>query len=377
MSIESELVVSQRQIKIETSKVLRDQRGRICWKLPGNTPEQNEEIGIRNIQGRFLEQFPEFSKLFPCGKDGKIAEVKREEAQEFIIKNIGRSRDLYQMLGSSSIGSSRHIPYFQGSYLVAIRMSYEAWGLGFENLAPRDPRRYHWSLQLSDNGLPRDGRGRIFWSLLAKNPEQFQRVVEMEAKKLIGEGNHLDQKNLKVLRMSGFGMAITKYYPGGMESLKAKLKVSIAQKPQDYWGPETIRGEALEFYMANGALTEYLLRRHKRNDLEIAIRKYPGGIRRLRNDLEMGSPDRKPSGYWVPENIEMEARIILQLNFQFSRRLLRKLKRFGLDYAIQNNYPGGMVALKAKLGVPGKDANQKISISPEQANEQMRRILET
>lgn len=111
--------------------VLRNTRGQIVWQLRGNTLEQNEQLGINNIQGLFLQTYPDFNELFPRGKDGKIAEDKRKEAKKFILDKIGTQRKLTACSGSSPL-TPRKVPYF-GSPEVTIRKSFSSWGIQFED----------------------------------------------------------------------------------------------------------------------------------------------------------------------------------------------------------------------------------------------------
>lgn len=111
--------------------VLRNTRGEIVWQLRRNTPEQNEQFGIQNIQALFLEKYPEFNELFPRGEDGKIAADKREEATEFIKDKIGTQRKQTVCFGSTPL-KPRKVPYF-GSPEIIIRKSFSPWDLQFEN----------------------------------------------------------------------------------------------------------------------------------------------------------------------------------------------------------------------------------------------------
>lgn len=76
--------------KVDIPIVLRNARGRVVWKIPGNSPEENEQLGIRNIQALFLTRSPEFLELFHFGEDGKIVEGEREKAKRFILEKIGK-----------------------------------------------------------------------------------------------------------------------------------------------------------------------------------------------------------------------------------------------------------------------------------------------
>lgn len=110
---------------------VRGKNGRIKWKLPENTPEENEQLGIRNVQGLFLQRFPGFIELFPMDEDGKIVEEKREEAKRFIYERIGDSRRFAQILQQSALFKSV-VPYFEGSCAVAVDKSFRPWGIIFE-----------------------------------------------------------------------------------------------------------------------------------------------------------------------------------------------------------------------------------------------------
>jgi len=116
---------------VDIPTVLRDARGRIRWTLPGNTPEENEQLGIRNVQALFLENFPGFDELYPRGEDGKIPEDKGEETKSFILDKIGTQRKQSALFGSTPL-NTRKVSYF-GSPEVIIRKSFSPWGLQFEN----------------------------------------------------------------------------------------------------------------------------------------------------------------------------------------------------------------------------------------------------
>lgn len=120
-------------IEVETQlntepAVLRDERGRIRWTLPGNTMDRNLLIGVRNVQALFLEKFPEFALLFPRGEDGKIPDSQTEEARSFVLDKIGSQKRYTQVIGG--IGMNRATaPYFEGSYRVIIEKTFGEWGI--------------------------------------------------------------------------------------------------------------------------------------------------------------------------------------------------------------------------------------------------------
>ncbi|MBI2011327.1 hypothetical protein HYS91_01030 [Candidatus Daviesbacteria bacterium] len=143
-------------------------------------------------------------------------------------------------------------------------------------------------LTVNEEGLPVDERGRIFWSRLAEDSERIKAVIEQQIMRFVQAGNHYSQKNLKKAGLSGLGMAITQYYPGGSEGIRLKLGLSLLreQRPQGYWKPERVREAALPYFLQYGNVTPYILMKEKRHDLENVVRKYPGGIEQLVQDLK-------------------------------------------------------------------------------------------
>lgn len=125
-----------------TPTVLRDARGKVVWKLAGNTPEQNEQLGIQNIQCLFLQEFPKFNEDFPRRKDGKIAKNRREEAKGFIRERIQTQEDFYTILTASSAANRRNTPYFDGSYIVALQKAFAPWGI---DINEEDNPKRRWS----------------------------------------------------------------------------------------------------------------------------------------------------------------------------------------------------------------------------------------
>lgn len=164
-------------------EVFRDKRGRVIWSLSGNTPEENEMIGIRNVQALFLEKFPEFDELFPRGEDGKVIEDKREEAKKFIEEKVGNQKKLLTIVSSSC---------FEGSTRLAIMKSFTPWGLKFEDIPQIDKK----------SGVYFDGRQE--WATLAY------------LKKLTGLAHVTVQQRIKEIQgIEGYNLAnrITVLYP--------------------------------------------------------------------------------------------------------------------------------------------------------------------
>lgn len=113
------------------SESVFDKRGRMRWSLPGNTPEQNLQLGINNIQALFFAAFPEFNDLFPLDEQGKIEEDKREEAKAYILERVGTQEKYNKHITKSSLASNV-TPYFGGSLLILLDKSFAPLGIDFE-----------------------------------------------------------------------------------------------------------------------------------------------------------------------------------------------------------------------------------------------------
>ncbi|MBI2327225.1 hypothetical protein HYU92_02795 [Candidatus Curtissbacteria bacterium] len=122
--------------------ILKDAIGQVRWKFPDKTTEENEQIGIGNIQGLFLENFPEFNDLFPRDDDGQIKSNFQETAKEFIKEKIGNQIKFAQIIGGTPVQKGA-VPYFQGSYITAIKKAFKPWGVQFNNSDFAHPRIWH------------------------------------------------------------------------------------------------------------------------------------------------------------------------------------------------------------------------------------------
>lgn len=123
-----EEILKESSVRPPLPSVLRDSSVRVMWKLPGNTEVENLQIGIQNIQGLFLEKFPEFDELFPRAENGRIIEERRREAQCFILDHIGT----YKKFSAITPGSALHTSGpFKGSFITALEQSFSPWGITF------------------------------------------------------------------------------------------------------------------------------------------------------------------------------------------------------------------------------------------------------
>lgn len=107
--------------------------GRIKWRIVGNTLEQDEQLGINNIQALFLEKFPEFNEIFPRDENNLIQKDNCEEAKKFISERIGTDVKFRTALGLTRPHAGL-APYFKGRVSVILSKSFLVWGLEFKEL---------------------------------------------------------------------------------------------------------------------------------------------------------------------------------------------------------------------------------------------------
>lgn len=121
---------------INTSQfITRDRRGRLRWRISRYSPEENEQVGVRNIQGVFVERFPEFETEF-FDENGIIREKNKTQAESFILENIGVSRSFLDTFGSSPLNATIS-PYFGGTLMSVLKKSFAPWGLDVEALGSK------------------------------------------------------------------------------------------------------------------------------------------------------------------------------------------------------------------------------------------------
>lgn len=185
MITESENKLGQqgrRTEQLDFSGVFRDDRGQIRWNLPGNTPEENEQLGIRNIQALFLERFLEFDQLFPRTEGVEIIEDKRIEAEEFILERVGTSEKFNRIFGQSP-RDKRKVAYFGGSHLTILKKSFTPWGIEFArfNLPQVDRQTGIW---IDEEGQSWVNAG-YFTNKFGVDIEGFRRFLE-DARSMTG-----------------------------------------------------------------------------------------------------------------------------------------------------------------------------------------------
>ncbi len=219
--------------------------------------------------------------------------------------------------------------------------------------------------------IPRDRRGRIRWSVLKQNPERLLEFIESEVSQFYQDVGEISVNLLTQHKRSDLHHAIFRHYPGKMGSLRAKLEIGdFSVKPNGYWTAERIEQEVLEFSGRESAVTAKKLKETRRGDLLAAIHRN-GHLHDLLTRIGI-KPSANPKGYWTAKRILEEVRDISFQEGKLSHGYLIKTKRSALSTAIARRYPGGWRQLKEDLNI-----NHSVqTISPEEANEDLDRLLE-
>lgn len=204
--------------------------------------------------------------------------------------------------------------------------------------------------------VPRDGGARIRWTQLKGEPLKLALVVETLAKRLIEKGHEVNQKNIKKFGETSFITGADSHYPGGITGLRQNLGITTPydKKPPGYWTVETIEAEALKIQEEKGKLTQAVMRADNQTALaSIISTKYPGGLNGLKRKFEIEILKR-PGGEWTPDYIEQQARELIEAGHGLTQKSLQKMGRADLAGAIAAHYPGKLTALKRHLGIKVK-----------------------
>lgn len=321
-------------------EIPRDRRGRIRWTLPGNTMEENLELGIRNIQLIFLAKYSDFDTKFPRLENGQVADKSRGGAADFIAEKLSRREDFKALFGPSAL-HKRVAPYFSGRHQLILQTAFERWGLDLQ--FQTKPNNYWTEARIRD-----------------------------EAQHFLESTNILSEPALKRQERGDLVIAVRKRYKGGLRKLRQDIGTQDLRKPKGYWTVDRIEEETLAFWQNHGIVSEQSLTEHGMTALVEAIKKYyPGHFSGIITNLQIEGA-KKPVRYWTPENIEKEASKFYLQYGDINQRLLQENGKSGLASAISTKYQGGLVSLRENLGF----SNGETAISPNQANEQLRRLLE-
>lgn len=193
-------------------------------------------------------------------------------------------------------------------------------------------------------GKPHDQRPNGFW--------QDPANIEAEARRLVAIGNNLTQRELKEVGLNTLSHAARDHYPGSIRQLRANLGLINYSNPRGYWNPTTIESEVERFMASGGRLSQTALSKAGLSALVAAIQAhYPGGMTSLREHFDQPRTG-KPSGYWQDvQTIEAEARKLVEAGNPMTHTSITEAGAATLLDAARRHYPGGMRALKAKLGV--------------------------
>lgn len=205
------------------------------------------------------------------------------------------------------------------------------------------------TLEGVEKSIPRDKRGRILWSQMSQNPQLLKLYIELQVdefrKTIPGKSiwailNDVDRKELYLI--------IKKFYPGGIKALSKEIGTP-QPKPGGYWqNPTNIEKEARALVKQGIALDRNLALVNKSTLLFAVNKYYPGGVRKLRENIGLGQSS-VPNGYWTLEKIEEEAQKHLEEHGNISSKTLSG--QSGFRSAIGKYYPGGLRNLQKTLGL--------------------------
>lgn len=185
-----------------------------------------------------------------------------------------------------------------------------------------------------------------------------QEKILSEAQDFVIKKKNLSRQVLIDAERGDLYNAAIESYPGGINGLRTDLGLSPLRvnKPEGYWTDELIEQQAKDFLKDNGVLTTYAIAQSGMSDLASAISsKYSGGINGLRKKLDLEvREEARPANYWKKlENIEKEALVALDAVNDLTTTNLVNSGYSSLVYAAYEYYPGGIVALREKLGLKG------------------------
>lgn len=265
-----------------------------------------------------------------------------ESVAQHVLSSLGTLN--YRSLESSTFPEAHSLMHAAGRFypggLTALRKKLEGDAVGYE-----------WNLQVVD-GLPRDKNGRVFWSKVAEEPDEFRLTLELEASRFLAEHGRITQATLKKQGRGDIVHALH-FYPGGLIQLKESIGLKLHKKPDGYWTVERIEQEAFESYRQTGGLTTGSLKKEGRTDLIAAVQaKYSGSFRALRRNLGI-TETKVEKGYWTQEKVEEKVLKFYEEHGRISWDLLRESGESSLAF-YATRYPGGMSKLREVLGIdPG------------------------
>lgn len=236
--------------------------------------------------------------------------------------------------------------------------------------------------QIPQIDIPRDSRGRIRWRLLHEQGQIID-ILQNEIRFFHEQYGEVTPRLLIQNHRSDLAGAVQHYYPGSWRQLRRDVKIpphNIQDKGLRGIDPSQ-KAEEIEKYglflmkkgvnISHQALVEAGEDWYRRS----IIRYYSGGIKALRDKLSVteGKATRGRD-YWTKlDNIEEEAQIIYEEYGDLTASIIRNAGKEDLMGGIFRHYPGKLTGLKEKIVTM---LDPKVMLSPEEANEQLRRLLE-
>lgn len=277
-----------------------------------------------------------------------------EEAKAFFEENGDLSHSSLRKANERSLLNA-----IQNFYPGQLRQLQEKVGIR----SPRVPYKY---LTIPETGLPRDRGDRLVTSVLRDNPDELKRRIEEEARNLMANGVSLEEGSPKSKNKAKFFSAVYRFYPGGRAALGLKVGLKITEsKPPGYWQePINIEVEVLKLLASGIELTQDNLHIAGKYSLATHIPKYyPGGMAGLKDKLGIKSA-QKPFAYWKDtDNIEAAARAIMDQYGTSSlppKKVLEMPGNGSFYQAVKMYYPGGIKALREKLGCTKQNAANEL-----------------
>lgn len=286
--------INHAQAQAPLPAVLRDGGGRVRWGIRGNTLEQNEQIGISNVQSLFLARFPEFDLRFPKQEDGTISKELQEAAKAFIVTTLADREKIVDVVGAT-VQNKRSTPYFEGSVLVAIEKSFSPWGIHFD-FRRVDPQTNRYG----------DEGGRSWVTL-----EFLQTEYECDFKTL--------RKSLsETASLEGYGLNSHKTLLYNESEARAQLEKYARRNllpKYDQENPQTIRIESSGYVSLTYLLQRYDEYHPNRKSLKTLLEELPNINGRARNGQEERFYLEKEAvaaidAYFAPPQIDEAGRFI-------------------------------------------------------------------
>lgn len=353
----------------------RDKRGKIRWKLLGEDPQvlqgliRAEAINFyqqeRVISQRLLVEKGRGDLAAAIGKfyPGGLSQLKRDFIDGFHKKPAG----YWQSPENILIEAEEFLTTHQAiSQRLLIKNDNSSLSAAITRSYPGGTRQLRRDLGIK----------------VSKRPNQFWNKdrIEQEAREFYELHGRLNSRLLLSEGKNDLLVAISRKYPNKWYGLYRELGLQSPQKEKGYWTPEIIKQEAKAFFEEHGILSLEKLQEAGKGDLGSAIfKRYPGKMGALKRQLGViGNIDRRKGVTGMTEEdrkifIEKQAQELAADGIEITGAGLRQQYRYLLA-SIQRYYPGGIKTLRNNLGLP--ESRDYLKISPEQANEQLRKLLE-